>query len=75
MNTQTIVILLLLVPLALLVLACIEGWKTMSSPRPQRRVEQKSDTGSSQARRPLLHRGPLLRQRRRRRGRAGRAGF
>ena len=72
MNAQTIVILLLLVPLALLVLACIEGWKSMSSPRRQRRVEpQKSDIGTSQARPPLLHRGPLLPQRRRRRERAG----
>jgi hypothetical protein len=71
MNTQTIVILLLLIPLALLVLACIGGWKTMS-PRPQERVEpQKSDTGTSQARRPLLHRGNLVRQQRRRRGRVG----
>ena len=72
MTTQTIVILLLLFPLALLVLACIGGWKTVSSPHPQRRVEpQKRDTGTSQVRRPLLHRGPLLRQLRRRRGRAG----
>jgi hypothetical protein len=72
MTTQTIVILVLLAPLALLVLACIEGWKTMSSLRPQRTVEpQKSDTESSQARRSPLHRGPLLRRQRRRRGRAG----
>ena len=59
MTTQTIVILLLLVPLALLLLACIEGWKAMSSPHPQGRVKpQKRVTGTSQVRRPLLHRGP-----------------
>jgi hypothetical protein len=63
MTTQTIVLLLLLVPLALLVLACIEGWKNMSSPDPQQTVEpQKSDTGTSQGHRPVLHRGPLLHQ-------------
>jgi hypothetical protein len=71
MTTQTIVILLLLFPLALLVLACFGGWKTVSSPHPQRKVEQKRDTGTGQVRRPLLHLGPLLRQLRRRWGRAG----